>query len=349
MEVLNIIKNKTFNEVKDIISKDVDVKESIECPSLYMLVYDNDRSDFMNSAVRNCRGIILEKDTNKVVCYTFNKKGCITVEDSDKIYESIDGTHIKLYYYNGGWHKSTTRCIDAYNAYWYSNKSFGELFDECNSGQINYDILNKEYCYGFVICHKENRIVTKYDENRLVHVCTRNMSKEDFPYIDVDIGVDVPMELSKDCLMEYENNNPDKEGLIVWKDGIHNKIKFESYTMIKNLRVNSNNPLYEYVSNVCSGNKDKYIDVYGERKVDFIDYDRKLGNIVYRLHNSYMDYHVNRIKILGQINKMYWKHMYSLHGMYKRDGNNITKDVVQNYIEGLDAPQVMHMLNLIYS
>lgn len=349
MDLLNIISNKSFHEVKDIVHKEpyfLQVKESNEYPNLYMLVYDNDTSDFSHEFVRNCRGVILEKNTNKIICYTFNKKKEITVEDAEKVYESIDGTHVKLFYYEGKWLKSTTRCINAYNAYWYSTRSFGELFDECDSGQIHYDLLNKNYCYGFVICHTDNRIVTDYHENRLVHVCTRDLSVEGYPFIDVDIGVDKPMELSKNEVYDFEKNNPHNEGIIVWKGGFHNKIKFESYNMIKNLRINSNNPLFEYITNICNGKKDVYTSIYDERKDEFMNYDRKINNIVYGLHRSYMDYHVNRVKIIGQINKMYWKHMYNLHGKHKKDNTKITRDVVKDYLISLDPPQVMHMLNL---
>ena len=349
MDLLKNIGNKSFHEVKDIVNKEpywVQVKESDQYPELYMLVYDNEKSDFSHESVQNCRGIILEKETNKIVCYTFNKKQNVTVDNADKIYESIDGTHVKLYYYGGEWLKSTTRCIDAYKAYWYSTKSFGALFDECDFGQIDYDTLNKDYCYGFVICHTENRIVTEYDENRLVHVCTRDLSVEGCPFIDVDIGIDRPMELTKDDVVQYEANNPNNEGIIVWKGGVHNKIKFESYNMIKSLRINSNNPLFEYVTNICNGNKDAYTAIYDERKNEFMEYDNLISTIVYRLHNSYMDYHVNRVKIIGQINKMYWKHMYNLHGKHKRDRTKITRDVVRDYLVELDPPQVMHMLNL---
>jgi hypothetical protein len=350
MDLLNIITDKSFDEVKDILNKEpyyIQVKESTKYSNLYMLVYNNEISDFTNSTVRCCRGIILEKDTNKIISYTFNKKSDISVDDASKIYESIDGSHIKLYYYGGHWIKSTTRYIDAYTAYWHSSKSFGELFDECDSNQINYDTLNKDYCYGFVICHSENRIVTKYDNNRLVHVCTRDMSDINMPFVEVDVGVDKPRELQKEELEGFEINNKDKEGIFIWNDGCHNKIKFESYDLIKNLRINTNQPLFEYVTNLCNGSIVRYTTTYRERAAEFKQYENKIDNIVTQLHRSYMGYHVTKNKLLNQINKVYWKHMYSLHGTYKNIGTVITNDVVHDYIEDLDAPQVMHILNVI--
>ena len=350
MDILKIIGNKCFNDIKNILQKEpyhISVKESYQYPNLYMLVYNNELSDFSLDSVCNCRGIILEKETNQVISYTFNKKVDISINDCDKIYESIDGSHIKLYYYNGEWVKSTTRYIDAYNAYWYSDKSFGDLFDECDNGSINYDILNKNYCYGFVICHKENRIVTNYSENKLVHVCTRDLSSDNYSFVETDIGICKPKELNQLDLKEYEKNNNDKEGIIVWKDGNHNKIKFESYNKVKRLRINTNNPLFEYITNLCNGNKDLYTQIYIERNRHFIDYEKKINNIVNRLHRNYMDYHVNKIKLIKQINKAYWKHMYNLHGFHMNDNKIITKDVVRDYLVNLDPPQVMHIINVV--
>ena len=40
---------------------------------LYLITYDLVRSNFSSSVVNECRGIILEKNSNAVVCYAFDK------------------------------------------------------------------------------------------------------------------------------------------------------------------------------------------------------------------------------------------------------------------------------------
>ena len=46
-----------------------------------------------------------------------------------------------------------------------------------NETNFDYNLLNKSYCYGFVICHPENRIVSSYNNDCfLVHVITRDMN-----------------------------------------------------------------------------------------------------------------------------------------------------------------------------
>ena len=172
MELLKELNNhESFDSAKNVLTSspyNLKVTENNE-DNTFMISYNKD-SEKTNDFINECRGIILEKDTNKVVCYTFNRKHNSTFLkdellnnwDACKFYESIDGTQIKLYYYNDKWNVSTTRCIQAKNAYWYSKKSFEELFKEASFG-LDYSKLNKDYCYSFVLKHKENRIVNRYE------------------------------------------------------------------------------------------------------------------------------------------------------------------------------------------
>ena len=138
MELYKVINNKTFDEVSNILTKEPFFLKVKQCPvnkNLYMLLYDKNKSNFSYKEVNECRGIILEKETNKVICYTFNKKN--KIEDNNffkenwddlEINEALDGTQIKMYFYNNIWNFSTTRMISAKRSFWYSNRSFEDLF-----------------------------------------------------------------------------------------------------------------------------------------------------------------------------------------------------------------------------
>ena len=199
----------SFTKVKDCLESApyfLKVKEDNNFPDLYLLSYDNDKSDMTNPVVCECRGIILEKNTNNVISYTFNKSiDCVLNNvvldnnneivvpggfnfDDSVIEESVDGTQVRLFYYNDVWNVATTRCIDANRSYWYSTRSFGDLFNDASI--INYDDLDVRCCYSFVLKHPDNRIVVNYDHPSLVHVCTRNL--DTFEEIDVYIGVNKP-------------------------------------------------------------------------------------------------------------------------------------------------------------
>ena len=50
-----------------------------------------------------------------------------------------------------------------------NKKTFRYLFlDVMNSTNLEFDNLNKEYSYSFVIQHPENRIVSPFDEKKII-------------------------------------------------------------------------------------------------------------------------------------------------------------------------------------
>ena len=112
----------------------------------------------------------------KIVCYTFDK--CLEEDnlnenliDTDIITQPIyEGTLVRLYCYNNEWHISTKKMIDAHKATWISDKSFGEMFDELfdKNSLIKY---NTNYCYSFLMGHKENNIL-KIENNYILHINT---------------------------------------------------------------------------------------------------------------------------------------------------------------------------------
>ena len=161
-------------------------------------IYDNGNTIFtdMNHPIANCsRGIIIDKTTHRIVCYPLDKSMSIT-----KFYklpfnefnfeDSIDGTQVNLFYYKNKWCLSTIGCIDAFDCYWKSSNSFGELFSRLFLELSDISYLNIKYCYSFILCHPENNNIIQYSKPKLYHIMTRNMMN--FVKIDVDIQIPKP-------------------------------------------------------------------------------------------------------------------------------------------------------------
>ena len=83
------------------------------------------------------------------------------------IQELYDGTLIKLFNYEGEWYTATNKCTDASRSRWLSDRSYDELFRDVN---INYNSLNPDYCYAFILLHPENRMMCEYFKPAIVHV-----------------------------------------------------------------------------------------------------------------------------------------------------------------------------------
>ena len=80
MELLNFININTYNfdSLKQVLESDLynlKIKEDADYPDLF-LIHTQENSNYNSVLVRECNGIILDKNTLKIVCYSFNK--CLT-------------------------------------------------------------------------------------------------------------------------------------------------------------------------------------------------------------------------------------------------------------------------------
>lgn len=351
MQLLNTLNSNNirhYEDVKEFLSNEpynLIVKEDGD---LYMVVYSRKTSNLDNELVKQCRGIILEKETNKIVCYTFNMGEII--DDGDvKIELSIDGTQIRLYNYNNEWRCATTRCIDAKKAMWFSQKSFYELFKDADT--IDYTKLDKNYCYSFVLCHPENRIVIDYKRPELIHVLTRNL--ETFEEVDVDIGIRKPPVITGfknyDEMLKYLNDDSTEliEGFIL-KDDMNRRYKVynKKYLMIKELRGNTNDMFYRYLELRYNNLLNNYLLFYPEFKEAFRLYELCLFQLAKKIYNCYLNMYVNNIIVI--IPQQFKQVIYKIHGNYLTTHIRTTPRMVLEELDKLQPKHLKYIYNKTY-
>lgn len=333
-----------------------------ETDKLYMIYFKHDDIiDESNEHVRKCKGIILEKGTDKIVCYTSDKyyDNLNQLSEIKWIEDCIDGTQIRVFYYDGKWNYSTTRCIDADRSYWYSSKSFRTLFMEscttvrdtlanaCETASISgYDEsrLDKNKCYSFILCHPENRIVIKYDKPMLYHVLTRDMTTLEI--IDDDIGVPKPTRYYNQTIDELllAANDAMKMGFIVCdKDGKKAEIQTDNYKMVRELRGNSNNLFYHYLCLRKSGLVDAFLKYYGEYSDAIEKYEQDLLRLFNLVYHTYVSRY---IKKEIDSSPSYMKNiLYLIHGEYIRTGSKVNFYKVVDIMNELDPKQICFLYN----
>ena len=361
MELYNLTKDFSYGDIKHLLNStpyNLKVTDD-ETANIFMVNYKKSESDLTNNIVKECRGIIMEKETNRVLCYTFDRKE--TPEniteflennwDNLQLSESIDGSQIKLYYHNDMWNIATTRCINAGEAFWYSNKSFETLFRECHD--LNYDNLNTDYCYSFVIRHSENRIVTDYDENSLVHVLTRDMTTEKYDIVEHDIGVAKPVEITYNSSLELMDmikttTRTDIEGVFIRHGNKHVKIKFDAYMNVKKLRNNTRDLFYEYIEIMMASKTVEYKKEFPEFEFDINYYESIVDDLIKKTHRLYMEVHVEKTRLIKAVDVSFHRHLYNLHGKYINERTKINRQVVREFMFKLDAKQIMHLINIHY-
>ena len=192
MESLNkyylFLKENNINNVEELklyISNDVyklKYKENKENSDL-ILIYSNEESNNSHELVRFFNGVILDKNTLKIVCYTLDK--CLEDDNINDILmndvldnrelivkQVFESTLIRVFYHDDGWKICTKKMLNAYNAKWSSNKSFGEMFEEVFSNYLDYFAnMNKNYCYSFLMGHNQNNII-EIENNYIIHLNT---------------------------------------------------------------------------------------------------------------------------------------------------------------------------------
>lgn len=165
--------------------------------NLMLFKYNQIESDFDYPLVRECRGLILDADTNEVVCHPFDKFGnygesyCPDIDwTSCWVGEKLDGSLIKIVRLGNDLLISTNGTIDAYKAPLAEQlgckaKSFGELVDEAidNAYKENFPdckclnpvevynwffyMLEEGKTYMFELTSPFNKVVVTWHETRL--------------------------------------------------------------------------------------------------------------------------------------------------------------------------------------
>lgn len=218
-----------------------------------MFLYSQIDSDFNNNIVRECRGIILDEKTLKLVCVPFFKFGNYGESyvsdidwDSARVEEKIDGSLIKVWFDNNKWNVSTNGTINAQNANLGDEltcyKNFYDLFMVAVQNQnLNFDSLNRDCTYMFELTSPYNKVVVAHSEITITHIGTRN--NKTLEEVSIDIGIKKPklysLKTLNECLEMIKILPFNDEGYVV-VDKNYNRIKIKSLAYVVAHRLKNN-------------------------------------------------------------------------------------------------------------
>ena len=361
MELTNFIQKNNitnFESLKSILENDpynLKIKEDNTLQTL-CLIHNQDKSDFNNKIVNECNGIILDKNTLKIICYTFDKC-CEETNlpnnlDTNQLFMeySMEGSLIRLYNYDNNWILSTKRCIDASKSKWLSTKNFVQLFYEC-LGDINLDqSIDPKYCYSFIISHPENNIISKEIVPTLYHVSTRDM--DTLKEVTLNIGVPIleKWNVHNDKISELlsqtlNDTNKFYEGYMLI-DNNYNRWKLQKpyFKKLRDLWGNNNNRFFRYLELRNDINLlQEYLGYFQADKNDFLKYESDINNFAQIILEYYSKKHITKID--KNVPFYFSKLIYKLHGDYfktriKTDHNKIMLALLE-----LDPKQICFMMN----
>jgi hypothetical protein len=316
---------------------------------LFLLFNRKEETDIQ----KECNGLILEKDTNNVVCACQNVFESEIPNNGELIDAEYceDGTVLRLYYYNNKWTVATRKCIDAKYSYWSSQKTFNDMFWELFE-HVDVSTLNRDCTYLFVLLHKENNFIVKHYENRLIYTgCINNKTCE---YVVDDIHnryktnmklpdkIDVStMELDLETKYNFlKYFNPQKRGVLL-KFKVDNQIKvvkidFNEFSKLKDIRGNEPQIRMRYLQLLQEPEKLQIlINYYPEHEFLFDMIYHSLNKLCNSIYSTYRDTHVKHLYKIDD-SHIFFQTLRQLHAHYKITNIPITMADVMIKIKSLN-------------
>jgi len=175
---------KAINKLGVIVSNDNDV-----------LIFTSGKKN-TNCYTRECNGLILEKNTYKILAIPprnlvknidFDSVNRLLYQGLYKIYKINEGSIITFYYYNNEWRLSTSNGCNVANNKW-DKKTYKEMVVEClEIYDISWDdfikTLDTKHCYSFGFKHPDIHKFKDGKDYNVWFVHSINLDEEDPNYL----------------------------------------------------------------------------------------------------------------------------------------------------------------------
>ena len=296
-----------------------------------------------------CNGAIIDTDLNKVICLSPVKS--ILIEEKEiqnldlnnsEIQYLIDGTMINLFYHENKWKLSTRSEIGGHNK-WKNKKSFQTMFNECVQDiSFNYDILEKDCSYTFIMKHIENRNVSSIDSNDLFLVEVYRYSENTIERL---CKKDYPKDINTldNCSINLPFNDYNFKGYTIKNNQYRYKIENPIYEDVKNLKINFNNDLICYLELRKNGNLTKYLKYYPEKRKEFQNYRDKLHTLSNNLYTTYKNIYIYKNDTKPPY---YLKPFLSeIHSNYIKTQKATSWNDIKQYIHNLESKRIVFSMN----
>ena len=293
--------------------------------------------------------------------------------------EFIEGTMINLFYDDETeeWELCTRSSVGGKIAFYKhdirdSKKTFRQMFLECmNKSGLEFEMLNKQWCYSFVMQHPRNRIVTPILEptlflvkiykitNRIgaTSVCEIEMNEEYKINMKTLCNISFPLRFVFDSYEKLQEVwvSPSTDyrtvGVVVYhKDTGHRmKLRNPNYENVRKLRGNQPKIQYHYLNLRKEGKVKEYLKYYPESKEAFNEFRDMLHMFTRILFQYYVACYIKKTKPLKEYPGQYRTHMFKLHEKYLEELRDQKKyvnfGVVMEYVNSLHSSQQMFAIN----
>ena len=241
---------------------------------------------------QECRGLILDEESNwDIVCRSFNRffnvgeEEAATLSGNLRVYEKVDGSICRFYYFHGEWHCASMTGIDA-SKVWIDDKH--NFCDLVLCALAEYDLnwsgftmgLDPEWCYTYELATQDNIVVVPHEGYHLYYLSEYNVS-ENREYFNPDGRVECCKVYDFSSLEEVQQAatflGDNQEGFVV-VDENWNRVKVKSDRYFK-LHFMLNNGKPDYLKLILNDGKDEFLSYFPRFNEGFAEVEEKLADI----------------------------------------------------------------------
>lgn len=276
-----------------------------------LLKYDQLESPMGFEEVQDCRGLILEKDTWKVMSLAFRKffnteEGHAAKIDWDtaKVLEKVDGSLIQVYWdwHKEKWYAGTTGTAEAEGEV--NNKlgtTFADLFWQTLYKVVpdfNEVVLNQGHTYAFELTTPYNIVVKPHAESSVTLLGIRNLETlEELTYdelVEMRWGLGVPLVKAFDMNVKdagaikrtFEGMSWSEEGYVV-VDGNFNRVKIKNPAYVAVHHLKSKTAEHNIMGVVKSNEIEEFASTFPERREEIFRLKEEYDKLVITLEGTW--------------------------------------------------------------
>lgn len=302
-----------------------------------LLKYNQLESDMSCPEVQECRGLILERDTWKILSYPLHKffnYGETHAANIDlttaRCLIKEDGTFIHIYWdwVLNQWFAATTGMAEAEGEVNnVSGTTFNTLF--WTTANLDKNILDKDLVYMFELCTPENIVVTPHTESKVVLLAVRNRltlqekSYSELEHISNELCVplvkSIEMELTSldEIKKKFDGMPFSEEGYIIVDANFNrNKMKNPAYVAAHMLKGKSG---FHHIMDIIKTNEvEEYVATFPNRKDEILKLKADYDDLINRLTDMWAVLIKETPKNEGKTQKGYAESVFKLtaeHGL----------------------------------
>ena len=308
----------------------VSMTDSDEEAGLQLFCYVNCNPNDEN-IVKQCRGVVF--NNQEVVMRAFPYTLEYGHKDTDniipnispilqdcRVFDSYEGTLIRMFYFNGKWYTCTHRKLNAFRSKWASKESFGTAFKKAldsevkNNDDLRASLPDGDEClldrfqttldpcnqYMFLVLHnEENRIVCDCPERpTLFHVGT---------FVDGELSMNENINIQRPKEHFFDNvddmityikkiNIRKMQGVIIFAPN-NNQYKILNEEYLEFFKARGNEPCikYRYLQvRMDSGLTDTLYYLYPTMTSKFEEYEEIIYSIAQSIYKSYVERYIKK-------------------------------------------------------